>query len=400
MRPPVDVVGHDGRLLPDAALGMVRRAALVVGAPRHLAAVKGLGTGRRVEVGATATAWADAVGQLVAAVAAGQSCAVLASGDPGFFGVVRSLRAAGLDVRSWPGSSSVAEAFARLGRAWEDATVVSAHGRPAAAALAAARVLPKVAVLTGPAAPAELFVDALTAAGRDVWVAERLGEHDERLRHGEECRPPFAEPNVVLALDPRPDELCWRSGYDPVPDGWALPDDAFEHRDSMVTKSEVRALALARIAPRVGQTIWDVGAGSGSMAIECARFGADVLALDADPDQCERLQRNASVHHVRVEVVNGRAPAALAGMRAADAVFVGGGGSDVVEHVAALPTPRRVVVTLAALERVPVAVQALQRNGFDVDGVQLQASRMTALPDGSHRLAATNPVMLVSGVRR
>jgi len=81
-------------------------------------------------------------------------------------------------------------------------------------------------------------------------------------------------------------------------------------------------------------------------------------------------------------------------------VFVGGGGSDVVEHVAALPTPRRVVVTLAALERVPVAVQALQRNGFDVDGVQLQASRMTALPDGSHRLAATNPVMLVSGVRR
>jgi len=379
----VVVVGQDGRPLPAAVHEALRMAALVVGGRRHLAAVNGIGSGRRVELGSAGTAWADAVTQVVNAAAAGDACVVLASGDPGFFGVVRSLRQAGADVRSWPGTSSVAEAFGRIGRSWEDAVIVSAHGRPAATALAAARTLAKVAVLTGPQAPAELFVDALRAAGRDVWVAERLGEPDERVRHGADCVPPYAEPNVVLAMDSGEDELRWRSGNDPVPDGWALAEDAFEHRDSMVTKSEVRALALARLAPRVGQTIWDVGAGSGSV----------------DEEQCDRLRRNASRHSVRIEVVSGSAPEAFTGLRQPDAVFIGGGGSEVVEQVAALAAPRRVVVALAALERVGPAIKVLQQSGFAVEGVQLQASRLRALPDGTHRLAAANPVTLVSGVR-
>lgn len=396
---PVAVIGYDGRPLATEADRALRSAALVAGGKRHLAAVNGLGAGRRLEVGRGATPWSDVVRQIVVAADAGDPCVVLASGDPGFFGVVRSLRAAGAEVRSWPGTSSVAQAFGRAGRSWEDATVVSAHGRPAAAALAAARVLPKVAVLTGPGAPAELFVDALRAAGREVWVAERLGESDERVRRGADCAPPYAEPNVVLAMGVSDDELAWRSGHDPVPDGWALPEEAFEHRDSMVTKAEVRALALAWLAPRVGQTMWDVGAGSGSVAIECARFGADVLAVERDAEQCERLRRNASRHGVRVEVVAGSAPEVLVGLRAPDAVYVGGGGAQAVEHVAGLTSPRRVVVALAAPERVAPAMEVLQRNGFDVAGVQLQASRLRPLPDGSHRLAATNPVTLVSGVR-
>jgi len=395
----VTVVGYDGRPLPAAAHDAVRSAALVVGGRRHLAAVDDIGSGRRLAVGAEGAAWADAVAQVVTSAADGHACVVLASGDPGFFGVVRSLRQAGVDVRSWPGTSSVAEAFGRIGRSWEDAVVVSAHGRPAATALAAARTLPKVAVLTGPQAPAELFVDALRAAGRDVWVAERLGEPDERVRHGVDCVPPYAEPNVVLVLDSDADELRWRSGNDPVPDGWALAEDEFEHRNSMVTKSEVRALALARLAPRVGQTIWDVGAGSGSVAVECARFGADVVAVERDEEQCDRLRRNASRHSVRVEVMAGSAPEALKELRQPDAVFIGGGGSEVVEHVAGLAAPRRVVVALAAVERVGSAIKALQQNGFEVDGVQLQASRLRAFPDGTHRLAAANPVTLVSGLR-
>lgn len=395
----VAVIGYDGRPLTAAALDAVRDATLVVGGARHLATVDGCGAGTRIEVGAGATPWADAVQQVATAAGAGEPCAVIASGDPGFFGVVRGLRSAGVAVRSWPGASSVAAAFGRIGRSWEDALVVSAHGRPADAALAAARTAPKVAVLTGPQAPAGLFVDALRAAGRDVWVAERLGEPDERVRHGAHCVPPFAEPNVVLAIDPDPDQVNWRSGHDPVPAGWALPEEAFEHRDSMVTKSEVRALALARIAPRVGQTVWDIGAGSGSVAIECARFGADVVAVEHDGDQCERLQRNASRHSVRVEVVAGTAPGALTGVRTPDAVFVGGGGVDVIAHVASLPTPRRVVVALAALERVSPTLDSLQRNGFDVDAVQLSAARLRALPDGTHRLAATNPVIVAWGVR-
>jgi precorrin-6Y C5,15-methyltransferase (decarboxylating) len=399
----VAVVGYDGRPLGVAAREAVAAAVLVVGGRRHLAAVQGVGEGERVEVGTGAVRWADAVQQVVDAAGRGEACVVLASGDPGFFGVVRSLRSAGVSVRAWPGTSSVAEAFGRIGHAWEDATVVSAHGRPTAPALAAARTLAKVAVLTGPDAPADGFVEVLRAQGRHVWVAERLGEPDERVRYGDDCRPPYAEPNVVLAIDPAVDPATgqkrWRTGHDPVPDGWALPETAFEHRESMVTKSEVRAVALAHLAPRVGRTLWDVGAGSGSVAIECARFGADVIAVERDLEQCERLRRNGIQHGVRVEVVVGAAPGALLGLRPADAVFVGGGGLEAVESVAILPSPRRVVVALAAVERIGPVMQLLRENGFDVDGVQLQASRLSALPDGSHRLAATNPVTLVRGER-
>ena len=403
----VVVVGYDGRPLSAAARAAVRSAVLVVGGRRHLAAVHGVGDGERVEVGAGAVRWADAVQRVVQAAGRGEACVVLASGDPGFFGVVRSLRSAGVSVRSWPGASSVAEAFGRIGHAWEDATVVSAHGRAAGPALAAARALAKVAVLTGPDAPAEDFVEALRAAGRDVWVAERLGEPDERVRYGDECMPPYAEPNVVLTidpgldpgLDPAADQKRWRTGHDPVPDGWALPENAFEHRESMVTKSEVRAVALAHLAPRVGRTLWDVGAGSGSVAIECARFGADVIAVERDAEQCNRLRRNSIAHGIRVEVVVGAAPDALQGLRPPDAVFVGGGGLEAVRGVVTLPSPRRVVVALAAVERVGPVMQLLRDNGFDVNGVQLQASRLSALPDGSHRLAAINPVTLVRGER-
>ena len=218
------------------------------------------------------------------------------------------------------------------------------------------------------------------------------------MRHGDDCVPPYAEPNVVLAVDAG-EHLSWRSGYDPVPDGWGLPEDDFEHRDSMVTKAEVRALALARLAPRVGRTVWDLGSGSGSVAVECARFGADVIAVERDHDQVQRLRRNAIRHGVRVEVVEAAAPEVLADLRDPDAVFVGGGGAVVVEHVAALESPCRVVVTLAAIERVGPTLESLRHHGYAVEAVQLQASRLAVLPDGSHRLAAANPVTLISGVR-
>ena len=95
----------------------------------------------------------------------------------------------------------------------------------------------------------------------------------------------------------------------------------------------------------------------------------------------------------------GSAPAALTSLRLLHAVFVGGGGPEVVEHVAGLASPRRIVVALAAVERVAPAMAALGRHNFSVEGVQVHASRLTLLPDGTHRLAATNPVTLIAGVR-
>jgi precorrin-6Y C5,15-methyltransferase (decarboxylating) len=165
----------------------------------------------------------------------------------------------------------------------------------------------------------------------------------------------------------------------------------------MVTKAEVRAVALARLGPGLGDLIWDIGTGSGSVAIECARHAAAVVALDRDAEQCERVRRNATAHGVSVDVRQGSAPECLPDLPDPDAVFVGGGGPDVVAACAAR-TPRRIVVALAAVDRVAPTMARLCEAGYAVEGLQLQASRIRPLPDGGLRLAANNPVFVLSGV--
>ncbi|PWU46219.1 precorrin-6Y C5,15-methyltransferase (decarboxylating) subunit CbiT [Micromonospora globispora] len=181
--------------------------------------------------------------------------------------------------------------------------------------------------------------------------------------------------------------------------GWALPESAYAHRNSMITKAEVRALAVARLRPRLGRLIWDVGAGSGSVGIECALLGAAVVAVERGPAAVAQIRANADRHTVDVRVVTGAAPAALHGLPDPDAVFVGGGGLDVLTAVAAR-RPERVVVALAALDRVAPAVHLLRDAGYAVEGSQLAAARLADLPGGSIRLAATNPVVVVTGERR
>lgn len=346
---------------------------------------------------------------------------VLASGDPGFFGVVRVLAERfgprRLDVR--PAVPSLAVAFARAGLPWDDAAVVSAHGRDLRTAVNVCRAHPKTAVLTGPGAgPAELGA-ALAASGlpRVLVVSAALGSAEEdvvRLSPADAAARswPGGTVNVVLCLDERPGRALAPArralaGPGPYPltrrpgDGWALPEADFEHRAGMVTKYEVRALVLARLAPRPGGLVWDVGAGSGSVAVECARFGAAAIAVERDAGDVARIRANARAHGVDVQAVHGTAPAALAHLPDPDAAFVGGGGGDVAEVVAvcARRARRAVVVTLAAVDRVPGVRAALAAAGFAVDGVLLQSSRLTPLPGGVTRLAATNPVFVLWGLR-
>jgi len=313
--------------------------------------------------------------------------AVLASGDPGFFGIVRRLEEFSPVVK--PGVSCVALAFARLGMSWDDAVVVSAHGRDPRRALNVCRAYPKVAVLTGPGCgPADIRA-ALAGWERKIIVAQRLGMDGERLSE----EPPWEEPNVVLALDPPRlrSTMGWVAGAGPGPRRWALPENDFAHRDSMITKAEVRAMVLARLGPRLGDLVWDVGAGSGSVAVECARFGAAVIAVESAGT--EAIERNTVGLGVRI--VHGFAPDAFADLPDPDAVFVGGGGLPVLEACVERG-PARLVATVAAVERVGPFMAAMR--GYDVEAVQLQANRLVPLPDGAHRLSATNPVCVISGV--
>jgi precorrin-6Y C5,15-methyltransferase (decarboxylating) len=348
----------------------------------------------------------DTVAQEVrrAAVDAGQRVCVLASGDPGFFGILRALLRT-LDrrnLRVLPAPSSVAVAFARLGLPWDDAAVVSAHGRPLNEAVDAARTWPKVAVLTSPESPPEALGAALAGLRLSfdvVAVCSQLGTDAERvveLDLASLARGTFDPLSVVVLVGP--------GGLPPIgwgpanrgdkPLSWGLPDSSFVHRAGMITKAEVRSVVLGKLELPGAGVLWDVGAGSGSVAIEAAlaRPGLTVLAVEASAEAAAQITANVAALGAGVHVIAGRAPEALADLPAPDRVFVGGGGITALEAVLARLRPEgRVVATYAAIDRAAAAAELLGNL------VQVGISSGERLADGGWRLAARNPVFVAWG---
>ncbi|GLZ31221.1 hypothetical protein Lesp02_34090 [Lentzea sp. NBRC 105346] len=249
-------------------------------------------------------------------------------------------------------------------------------------ALNLCRARPAVVVRVAPGAgPAELgqglagWRRTLTVAGSDSDELSTVDPADAVTRR-------WVEPTAVLCLADT--EIA--DGHV----GWALPDDAFAHRE--VIGSEVRSLVLARLAPRPGTLVWDVNAGSGAVAIECARLGAAVVAVEPDPVQCVRIIANASAHQVDVRVVESELQSAE--LPKPDAVFVGGGAPGDVRTSVAVGASR-VVVTTTHVDRIVPARDALRAAGYEVDGCQLTAARL--VDDG---FAAAAPVAVVWGTKR
>jgi precorrin-6B C5,15-methyltransferase / cobalt-precorrin-6B C5,C15-methyltransferase len=391
-------VGPDGSLARPIPQG----TSLVVAGRRHLErhAPSGVAT-------AEVRGDLDAVVTRLAATA-GTVC-VLASGDPGWFGILRRLRdhlpADALTVH--PAVSSVAGAFAAVGEPWDDAAVVSAHGRDLRAAIATALGHPKVAVLTAPdATPAQIARPLLDAGcgPRRAVVVERLGHADQRLHEGDldsitGLEP--VEPNVLLLFDPQrevpgPSVMAHTGTRRP----WAKDVEAFTHRDGQISKPVVRAMALARLAPGPGRLLWDVGCGSGSLAVEAAALGAGVIAVDRDPAQIDHTRANARHHGVDLGTVTGAAPGALRPLPDPDAVFVGGGGRDLprILEVVAERCRGAIVVSLATVERIGATLSLLRGAGWSAQAQLLSVHDVVPLGDG-HRLAPHNPVVLVLAER-
>ena len=223
----IHVHGYLGEISP-ATRSLAGRVALVVGGRRHLDAL-GVPDERRVVLGALSPAV-----ERLKALPDGDDALVLASGDPGFHGIVRRLREEGLDLAVTPAVSSVAAAFAAVALPWDDALVVSAHGRPIDDAVAAARRHPKVAVLTGPGAGVRELAAELAGWPRRYVVAERLGEPDQRVRElsaEEAAVAEVAEPNVVLILDDSAPET--RDGETPVVGQVTNSDASRRHADAI-----------------------------------------------------------------------------------------------------------------------------------------------------------------------
>lgn len=413
----ISVIGLDGRPLCAEAAERLAAAALVAGGERHLSELSDAPE-RSVALKG------DLSGALDEVAAEEGPVVVLASGDPGFFGIVRLLsgRFGGDRLRVYPALSSVALAFGRAGLSWEDAVVASAHGAPRDThrdprrAVNLCRANPKVAVLTRPGfGPAELARELCCGpAGvrKEFLVCERLGMADERVFQGsaeEVIREEWRDPNVVLVLDEgysaggESGSKARVSGGLRAPGRWALPESEFEYRSAMISKSEVRALVLSRLGPGPGDLVWDVGAGSGSVAIECARFGSAAIAVERESESCDRIRRNSAHHGTRVAVIEGEAPAALDGLPQPDTVFIGGtgsvpGGFEATVRAAARRALRSVVLSLVTLERVVPASKLLEEAGFAVETTFLQSSRLKGV--GSlNRLAPESPVFIVSGER-
>jgi precorrin-6Y C5,15-methyltransferase (decarboxylating) len=288
----------------------------------------------------------------------------------------------------------VALAFARLGVPWDDAAVVSAHGRDLADAAALVARHHKVAVLVSPDNPPEAVAKALLEAGcgpRHVAVCSHLAASDESVVRTD------LDGLAAGTWDPLSVVLVWTGRLVPERAGlsWGLAEERFAHRAGMITKAEVRAIALGKLDLVASGVLWDVGAGSGSVAVECARLMPDlhVIAVERNERDAERIRANAAAHHVAVDVVTGTAPGALAGLPDPDRAFVGGGGLDVLDAVLArLNEGGTVVATYAALDR---AAAAWDRLG---SLVQVAVSRGEPLGrGGSPRLVAENPVFVCWG---
>ncbi|HYY89365.1 MAG TPA: precorrin-6y C5,15-methyltransferase (decarboxylating) subunit CbiE [Chloroflexota bacterium] len=394
-------IGEDGLAgLRPEALAALQAAEVLAGGERHHRLVREH-PAERIVFRTDPAHLAEDVAQLADR---GRRVAVLASGDPGFFGIGPWLarRLGPGRVRIYPNLGSVALAFARLGEAWQDATVVSAQARPLPPVVEAALASRKLAVLLDDAHTAAALAQAFLAAGLEpdarTWVMERLGGPAERVRSGRLDEVPgwTCDPLSVL--------IVLRDSHHVRGPGprFGLADDAYVHLRGQITKAEVRAFSLARMAARPGDTVWDVGAGSGAVSVEAAAFCRPgmVYAIERRAEQCVCVRENLARFGVsNVQLVEGVAPDALAELPDPDAVFVGGSGgllSEILDVAARQLRPGgRLVANLVTLESLEVARTCLARAGLSADLVQISVARASSI-EGATRLAALNPVFVVS----
>jgi precorrin-6Y C5,15-methyltransferase (decarboxylating) len=319
-------IGADGwNGLAPGSRAVLRAAEVLVGGARQLALLPASCPGERIT-------WPSplrpAVPTVLAAYA-GRRIVVLASGDPMFYGIGRTLcEVAGVDaVRVLPHPSSVSYACARLRWAVEDVEVVTLVGRPMASLVTALHEGRRILVLSAgadtPAQVASLLREHGFGPSR-IRLLEQLGGEREHHVDGtaQDWARPSGDPLNIVAVECRRTPGSLRLGAVP-----GLPDEAYEH-DGQLTKRHVRAATLAALAPAPGELLWDVGGGAGSIAIEWMRThrSCRAVTVERDPVRAERITRNAERLGVpTLSVVAGSAPEALADLPAPDAVFVGGG---------------------------------------------------------------------------
>ena len=347
------------------------------------------------------------------------SIVVLASGDPLFFGIGRLLleHFDASQIQFFPCCSSVQLAFSRLKLPWQDAELISVHGRSTEQLVKLLKQgKQKIAILTdgnnNPAAIARLYLALELPLSYSFHICENLGDKTEKLSHfsGREivklsnCHDDFASLNVlILVRKARADDLDLAS----LP-AIGLPDYSFlsfSDRPSLITKKEVRLTVLGELSLQPSQTVWDIGAGTGSVSIEIARLcpTSQVYAVEKTSIGSTTIAKNSQRFQVdNVTSINGKAPEALFNLPCPDRVFIGGSGGNIVsilQTCADKLTERGIIVmAFATIEHQHQAIDWLRNNSWQYHLLQLQISR--SIPVGSlTRFAPLNPVTIVTATR-
>lgn len=342
---------------------------------------------------------------------------VLTSGDPLFFGFGRLLLQTftAEQLCFHPYLSSVQIAFNRLKVPWQDAEVISVHGRSLSSLVAAwQKGAGKIAILTDqnntPAAIAKLFLSLNLPVEYKFWVCENLEGADERIQTFEPenlLNLQFSVLNVVILLrhDPEKQDKSSLASLPVV----GLPDQAFysfADRPGLMTKREIRILVLAELQLQKHQIIWDIGSGTGAVAIEIARTipSSQVYAIEKTALGAKLIHQNRQHFHVdNVHVVLGEAPTALNNLPNPHRIFIGGSGGhlqEILNYCQIRLAPKGVIVlSLATLENFYIAGNWFNQQDWIVEHLQIQLSR--SIPVASlTRFTPLNPVMLIRANRK
>lgn len=377
-----------------AANQALHKADLLIGAARLLEPYRNLGC--------TLCELIESDRIVEALQASDASCAcVLLSGDLGFYSGATLLRGKleGFDVVSIPGISSLVYFCAQIGTPWQDAHLVSAHGRDCNCA-GEVQTHAKTFFLTGGATKVVDVCAQLIDAGLGdvhVWVGERLSYEDERIVEGDAiqiAQTSFDNLAVMLVANEHPIERA-----EQVP---CLPDEAFARGDAPMTKEEIRELACAKLRLRRDDVVWDVGAGTGSISVEAALAASagSVYAVEKDASALDLLDKNKERFGLtNLHIVSGSAPDALSGLAVPDRVFIGGSGGRLLAIVGAALAANpcvRIVITAITLETLGEALACIEQFGLvHADIVQLCTAKAKSVAR-YHMMSAQNPIYIVS----
>lgn len=376
----------------------LRRAQIIVGARRLLDALPEDCAGERVE----AVRYADIFAILQQH--ADQVCCAVYSGDTGFYsgarGLLELLRQEGMEAEVLPGISSVQLMAAKLGQPWHAWKLVSAHGVACDPVIEVMDGRPVLFLTGGGEQSPAALCRQLTQAGLgalEAAVGENLSYDNERVITG--CAAELAAQEFallsVLLVQPAPETERVSSG---------VADERFVRGKVPMTKQEVRAAALGKLAIRPQDIVWDVGAGTGSVSVElalAARRGR-VYAVECGAEGCELISTNREDFGAwNLTVVQGTAPEALIELPTPDAVFIGGskGQLDGILDVILQKNPRaRICISAIAIETLGKAVSALTARGLTAQVTQIAVSR-SKKAGALHLMMANNPTFLITGER-